>query len=291
MSDPMNRPINMILEAARFAEEKHRGQVRKHTARPYITHPARVAGRIALLPDSSEADVCAAWLHDVREDCGVTDAELRERFGEDVADLVDGLTNRFTKEAHPEMNRRARKAAELARTAKAAPWTRRIKLADRADNLRELDPAEDFALVYLEESVDLREALRGTHEALESELDAAVADLTEKVAEARCWDRQVSDVLHAALANMKGEVRERAGSVEVLLHGWSEGEIPTPVTNLLRVNPLAVVAIAGSDVKNAAAQFAATYAGSQDIQRATRAALEIAARTWAEHLGPRGKTQ
>ena len=40
------------------------------------------------------ASVCAALLHDVVEDTGVSDAEMRERFGEEIAFLVDGVTAR-----------------------------------------------------------------------------------------------------------------------------------------------------------------------------------------------------
>lgn len=276
-----------ILRAARFADEKHRGQVRKHTARPYITHPARVAGRIALLPDATESDVAAAWLHDVREDCGVTDAELRSSFGEDVADIVDGLTNRFTKEAHPDMNRKARKAAELARLTKAAPQTRRIKLADRADNLRELDPADDFTLVYMDESTGLREALRGTHEELEIDFDCAMADLAGRVGAARMWNRGLEKALHDAAASMKSDVAaasEACGftSAEEALGQCLRAALrdASPAKNLMASCPLAMVAVVGVDVKDAMAEFAAVYARTQDAQEAAGAAVRVAVARW-----------
>ena len=60
-------------------------------AQPYITHPIAVAGLCADWKLDAQA-IMAALMHDAMEDCGVTKAELIERFGAPTADLVDGLT-------------------------------------------------------------------------------------------------------------------------------------------------------------------------------------------------------
>ena len=60
--------MHIILKAAAFARRAHAGQRRKYNDRPYIVHPARVAGRVAAHPQATETMVAAAFLHDVVED-------------------------------------------------------------------------------------------------------------------------------------------------------------------------------------------------------------------------------
>ena len=102
--------MNKILKAAEFATEAHEGQVRKYVNEPYVRHPARVAARVSLLPWATEEMVCAAYLHDTIEDCDVSyHDDLVPQFGKAVADLVDELTDAFTPETHPALNRKTRK--------------------------------------------------------------------------------------------------------------------------------------------------------------------------------------
>src|SRR5258706_13645904 len=82
--------IKRVREAYRFADEAHLGQFRA-SGEPYITHPIAVAGLCAEWKLDAQA-IMAALMHDAMEDCGVTKAELIERFGAPTADLVDGLT-------------------------------------------------------------------------------------------------------------------------------------------------------------------------------------------------------
>ena len=82
--------VALVEGAHRFAAECHRGQKRV-SGGPYIEHPLQAALFLADLRLDSTT-VAAALLHDVVEDCGVTHKELTDRFGEDVAKLVDGVT-------------------------------------------------------------------------------------------------------------------------------------------------------------------------------------------------------
>ena len=68
--------MSIILKAAALAVRAHEGQKRKYTGFPYITHPARVAGRVGILPVVTEEMVAAAYLHDVLEDTTITKAEI-----------------------------------------------------------------------------------------------------------------------------------------------------------------------------------------------------------------------
>ena len=82
--------IQRVRDAYRFADEAHLGQFRA-SGEPYITHPIAVAGLCAEWKLDAQA-IMAALMHDAMEDCGITKAELIERFGAPIADLVDGLT-------------------------------------------------------------------------------------------------------------------------------------------------------------------------------------------------------
>lgn len=82
--------LESVRQAYEFAEQCHRGQLRK-TGAPYITHPVSVAHMVANLELDHQA-LMAALLHDVQEDCGVANETLTEMFGARVAHLVDGLT-------------------------------------------------------------------------------------------------------------------------------------------------------------------------------------------------------
>ena len=82
--------IDKIKRAYIYALDKHSGQYRR-SGEPYIYHPLCTA--IILTTVSADCDtICAGLLHDVIEDCGVTKSELEEKFGPEVAKLVDGVS-------------------------------------------------------------------------------------------------------------------------------------------------------------------------------------------------------
>jgi len=166
-------PSDLIDRAKAFATKAHAGQVRKYTGTPYIEHPERVAARVARLPYATPEMVAAAWLHDVAEDCTVTFKMLIDYFGPAVAALVWDLTDQYTKEEWPDLNRAARKRREAARLACVSREAKAIKLADVADNLSSLDPADDFAPVFVREKVALLAAIGGADETLRAEVEEA----------------------------------------------------------------------------------------------------------------------
>jgi GTP diphosphokinase / guanosine-3',5'-bis(diphosphate) 3'-diphosphatase len=83
--------LPLASAAHAYAREKHAGQRRGSDAAPFILHPLEVA---ALLFNSghSEPVVAAALLHDTVEDTAARLAEIRERFGDEVAGLVAAVT-------------------------------------------------------------------------------------------------------------------------------------------------------------------------------------------------------
>ena len=86
---------NIVQRAAKFSEEKHRGQIRKVTGLPYIIHPSAVAWLVKYYKKSNNMDilVACALLHDTVEDCFVKIEEIEIIFGTMVAEIVSELTN------------------------------------------------------------------------------------------------------------------------------------------------------------------------------------------------------
>ena len=82
--------VSKIEKAYQLAKNAHDGQLRK-SGEPYINHPLNVAIVLADLEMDKET-IVAGLLHDVVEDTNITDDEVKEMFGEDVAALVDGVT-------------------------------------------------------------------------------------------------------------------------------------------------------------------------------------------------------
>lgn len=165
--------MNIILKAARFAADAHRGQFRKYNNRPYITHPARVAGRTSIHPLSTEDDVAASWLHDVPEDCGVSIDVIREEFNPVVATLVHELTN--PSKQRRDLRRAARKELDRQHLSRVSVAAKRIKLIDRIDNCYELlGGPQDFIKLYCRESFLLLEAIGDADADLAEELEVAI---------------------------------------------------------------------------------------------------------------------
>ena len=153
-----------------FAIAAHGGQLRKYTNDPYILHPLAVA-RMVNDAGGDENMVNAALLHDVLEDTDVTHSELRaflfQRFvavnASDILNLVVELTDVFTKEDFPDLNRNARKTLEASRLGTVSGRAKQIKLMDiehNSESIMEHDPK--FAKVFLEEKEQLLRFLEKT---------------------------------------------------------------------------------------------------------------------------------
>jgi (p)ppGpp synthase/HD superfamily hydrolase len=96
--------------------------------------------------------IIAALLHDTVEDTDVTLESVRANFGDDVARLVEELTNVYHQADYPQLERAARKALEAERLGKISPRAQTIKYADFLNNGADiLIQDADFAKVYLRE--------------------------------------------------------------------------------------------------------------------------------------------
>ncbi len=129
--------VKLIREAYKFADEAHLGQFRA-SGEPYITHPLAVAGLVADWRLDAQA-LMAALMHDAMEDCGITKAQLIERFGAPTAELVDGLTKldklRFLTREEGQAESFRKMLLAMARDLRVIL----IKLADRLHNMRTMN--------------------------------------------------------------------------------------------------------------------------------------------------------
>lgn len=125
--------MTLTTMAAEFAARAHDGMLRKGTTVPYITHPMEVAAIVSALTDDEEI-LAAALLHDVMEDCGVTEQELSQRFGVRVAHLVHYETQERIGDPRETWLRRKRGAVERLIH---GDWAARvIALGDKLSNMR-----------------------------------------------------------------------------------------------------------------------------------------------------------
>ena len=130
----------LVEKAYHFAEAAHEGQMR-NDGTPYFTHPKYVASILTELMIDPPT-IAAGLLHDTVEDCkekNITLDTIRTEFGEEVAQLVDGVTKL---EKLDFANREEAQAESLRKMILAMSRVIRvvlIKLADRLHNMRTLD--------------------------------------------------------------------------------------------------------------------------------------------------------
>ncbi|MEM9840921.1 MAG: bifunctional (p)ppGpp synthetase/guanosine-3',5'-bis(diphosphate) 3'-pyrophosphohydrolase [Pseudomonadota bacterium] len=127
---------DLLNRAYVFSMKAHGGQMRQ-SGDPYFTHPLSVAAILADLK-LDPITIVAALLHDTVEDTGATIEEIREQFGDDVAQLVDGVTKISKRELRPEADGKAENFAKFILATSRDVRTLLVKLADRLHNMRTL---------------------------------------------------------------------------------------------------------------------------------------------------------
>lgn len=130
------KQMQRIIDGYEFAAEAHKKQKRR-SGEPYIIHPIAVATILAKELEMSDNTVIAAFLHDVVEDTDHTIEEIKERFGDDVAKLVDAVTKR--KKANYEYSKQVDNYRQILESVHYDVRALLIKLTDRLHNMRTLD--------------------------------------------------------------------------------------------------------------------------------------------------------
>ena len=128
--------IEKVKKAYQFADYYHEGQMRE-SGEPYISHPLNVAYILAEMHADGDT-ICAGLLHDVLEDTAATKKDLINNFNEDVATLVEGVTNiskiNFTSSTERKLSNTRKIIMGIAKDVRIII----IKLADRLHNMRTL---------------------------------------------------------------------------------------------------------------------------------------------------------
>ena len=243
------KELKQLSSAYLFAYEKHFGQKRL-TGEDYITHPLNVAYILAEI-NADSSTLCAALLHDTIEDCDVTEEELIDKFGKEIASLVNGVTKinklKFTCDNEAVIANHRKILVGLCEDVRILI----LKLADRLHNMRTLwilseksqkenaketldiltpiahrlgmnkikSELEDLSLRYLKPDVyfSIVEKLNQTRK----ERDRIVNEMMEKV----------SELLNAH--NIKHEIKGRAKSIYSIYKKLDKGKRFSDIYDLL----------------------------------------------------------
>ena len=140
-----NKPLNTDLldRAIIFAVKAHAGTERRGKGFPYIVHPMEAVEIVATITPDQEL-LAAAALHDVVEDTEISADEIREEFGDRIANLVVAESDVFPEGVSEEDSWRARKQAAIDRLAAAPRDAKIVALGDKLSNMRAI--ARDYAV-------------------------------------------------------------------------------------------------------------------------------------------------
>lgn len=172
-----NTVLDQVIAALHFAARQHRQQRRKDPDQtPYINHPIELLNILANEAKIDDAIVLvSALLHDTVEDTETTPAKLAELFGDEVAKVVDQLTD------DKSLPKATRKQLQVEHAAGVSDRAKLVKLADKIANIRDMAiaPPPDWSLERRREYCDwgkrVVDQMRGTHEVLETLFDNAYA--------------------------------------------------------------------------------------------------------------------
>jgi GTP diphosphokinase / guanosine-3',5'-bis(diphosphate) 3'-diphosphatase len=166
-----------VLKAADAAARWHVHQRRKGPGEePYINHLVEVASLVADATNGKDTNlVIAALLHDAIEDCEVPRELIAEAFGDDVALLVEEVTN------DKSLPKAVRKDEQVKTAPTKTSRAKVLKLADKVSNLRAIassapsDWSVKRRLEYVNWAREVAKGLRGVNQKLEEQFDNAAA--------------------------------------------------------------------------------------------------------------------
>ncbi len=129
--------LELVQKAYVYAASAHAGQTRL-SGEPYLSHPLAVAHTLAQLR-LDEATIVAGLLHDTVEDTKATIDEIEDAFGEEVADIVDGVTKISLMSFETKEEQQAENIRKMILAMSEDIRVLIVKLADRLHNMRTLD--------------------------------------------------------------------------------------------------------------------------------------------------------
>jgi guanosine-3',5'-bis(diphosphate) 3'-pyrophosphohydrolase len=168
--------MELVLQAAAFAAEKHRNQRRKdEEASPYINHPIQLAYVLVQADIEDPIVLASALLHDTIEDTNTSLDEIEIVFGYEIAHIVAEVSDDKT------LGKLERKQAQIDHAATISPRAKLVKLADKIANVSDIigAPPAGWSLERKREYFDwakkVVDRMRGTHARLEARFDAEYA--------------------------------------------------------------------------------------------------------------------
>jgi guanosine-3',5'-bis(diphosphate) 3'-pyrophosphohydrolase len=168
--------MELVLQAAAFAAEKHRNQRRKdEEASPYINHPIQLAYILVQADIEDPVVLAAALLHDTIEDTNTTLDELEIVFGYEIANIVAECSD------DKRLPKLERKKAQIEHAAGISPKAKLVKLADKIGNVSDINgaPPAGWSLErkreYFDWAKQVVDRMRGVHAELEARFDAEYA--------------------------------------------------------------------------------------------------------------------
>ena len=199
------KDVEKVREAYRLADNAHLGQFRS-SGEPYITHPIAVTEICAGWKLDADS-LMAALLHDVIEDQDVSKQELAEKFGTDVADIVDGVSKLERLEFQTKSQQQAESFRKMLLAMSRDVRVILIKLADRLHNMRTLEAVSpEKRRRVAQETLDIYAPI-----AHRLGLNALFRELQDRCFQAIHPNRY--RVLHKALMAARGNRREVLGKI------------------------------------------------------------------------------
>lgn len=168
-----------VIHAIAFAAERHNGQFRKgKEGSPYINHPIQVMEVLISHGDSDSDLLMAAALHDVIEDTAKNQQEI-ESLGKEINDAFGENVLKLVREVSDDKNLpfRERKRLQVVNTPGISPKAKKIKIADKTCNIRDMmnNPPVEWdvqrKMGYLEWAGQVIDGARGVNTGLEENFD------------------------------------------------------------------------------------------------------------------------
>lgn len=178
----MRNDLPQFLQAISFAAQKHATQKRKGAdEQPYINHVLEVANLLANVGKVEDFDVLiAAVLHDTVEDTATTEAEIAEKFGAKVSEIVMEVTD------DKSLPKAERKQLQVEHAPHLSMGAKLIKLGDKISNIRDVteNPPDGWSekrrAEYVEWGEKVINGLRGANADLEKHFDELIVAAKQK---------------------------------------------------------------------------------------------------------------
>lgn len=166
---------DLYLDALNFAAHVHHGQTIPGGEVPYVVHLCQVAMEVMASPNCDNLSLACALLHDTLEDTPTTFEQVRDKFGQEIAEGVQALTK------NPDLPKAEQMNDSLRRLLDCPSQVQMVKLADRITNLQEPPHywTQEKRRAYREEARQILAALAQADPSLAQRLADKIQDYSQ----------------------------------------------------------------------------------------------------------------